>query len=919
MNRLLSYFSHHPWVGLGIVLLISIIAGSQISNLEVRISANEMLVQNNAEREFYRQVRNTFGDEQISLLYLQSDDLLARDKLKALQRAITTLEKQPFVSRVESLFSVPWVKTVDGYLDKKPYLVTLPETPEQARNILEEARKNPFLKNVLLSPDRNIMAAAIVLNKAEQPDTAWNDKIITDTLNDIAAELTPFYATTFTVGFPQVRTEIAERVREEQTRLFPLAVASLLIALFLLLRQLIDILLPILTAGFSILWTFGFMGATDIPINVVTSIIPILLIIVGSTEDIHLLSEFRHGQKAGLDSKASLKHMSRRMGGIVLLTFITTYLGFLSVGLSRIEVLWQFGLVASTGLALNFLATIILIPSILALAGKWQLDGRSKIYSGRSHWLAKRYWEWLWHHRRSIIVFFLAWTLVAVIGIPRMHINHNAIDSLGKNSEVRQKIELINENLAGLESLSIIVDSGIEDTFLKVRYLEELEQIQKYIHEKGWSESSTSFADYLSLLNGAFQELDEAIMPESDDIITELMIFLNHKDVKAYISKDFSHARILVRHSIESSEKLKLVIQDLQQFIDQNLDTGLRARITGDSVLTLSATNAMITGQLQSIAILLVIIVLIIGVLFTELKVGLLAALPNLFPVIVMFGFMGYMHIPLNIGTTMAAAIAIGIAVDDTLHFMLRYNRELKARKSHDSAMVHSIYGEALPVVSTSVALIAGFLVFTQASFEPIVQFGALGALVITTALIADFIITPLAVSSLRLVTIWDVLSLRLRKKVLEKSPLFKNLKPWQIRQFILSGRMVEYSRGELIFRHSQVSTELFVLLTGRVNVCLPDKEGDCNLLEQFHPGDVFGDVALFANIPRKTDAIVVEHSTVLVLTREGIERTMRHRPLISARIFANLTADLSRRMIKLISKQQLKAQSGDNDKGGKS
>ncbi|WP_456407074.1 MMPL family transporter [Thiolapillus sp.] len=877
-----------------------------------------MLVQNNQEQDFYRQVRAMFGDEQISLLYLESNDLLARDKLEALQQAIAKLEKLPFVSRVESLFSVPWVKTVDGYLDKKPYLEKLPETPEQAQHILAEARKNPFLKHVLLSPDKDIMAAAIVLKKTDQAQTEWNDAAVTQALNEIAAELSPFYSTSFAVGFPQVRTEIAERIRTEQIQLFPLAVAALLIALFLLLRQLIDILLPVLTASFSILWTLGFMGATDIPINVVTSIVPILLIIVGSTEDIHLLAEFRHGQKSGLDTAAALKHMSRRMGFIVLLTFGTTYLGFLSVGLSHIEALWQFGLVASTGLALNFIATIILIPSILALAGKWQLDGKANIFSSKGRLLAKRYWDWLWRSRRTIIVFFLGCTLVAVFGIPRIHINHNAIDSLGKDSAVRQQIELINQNLAGLESLSIIVDSGIEHTFLKVRYLEELEEIQKYILQKGWSDSSTSFADYLSLLNAAFQELDESVMPDSDDIITELMIFLDHDNVKAYISDDYSRARILVRHSIESSEELQTVIRDLQQFIDLNLDTGLRARITGDSVLSLSASNAMIKGQLQSIAILLVIIVLVIGLLFTELKVGLLAALPNFFPVIVMFGFMGYMEIPLNIGTTMAAAIAIGIAVDDTLHFMLRYNRELKARKSHDIAMEHTIYGEALPVVSTSIALIAGFLVFTQASFEPIVQFGALGALVIATALIADFIITPLAVSSLRLVTIWDVLSLRLRKKVLEKSPLFKNLKPWQIRQFILSGRMVEYAKGDFIFQHSQVSTELFVLLTGKVEVCLPAGGGDCHRLEQFHPGDVFGDVALFANIPRKTDAIAIEHSTVLVLNREGIARTMRHRPIIAARIFANLTADLSRRMIKLISKQQLKARSERKNKGGK-
>jgi len=901
MNRLLNYFSSHPLAGLGIILLLSVLFSTRITDLEVRISAEEMLVQHDEEHRFYNRIRRLFGDEQVILVYMESQRLLAQEKLTVLKEVIGEIEKQPFVDRVESLFTIPWVKTVEGYLDKKPYLEKLPATPSEEEKILAQARRNPFLRHVLISPDRDVMAVAVIM----KPGGKWDDKTITRSLEEAVSKLKAFYDPVFSIGFPQVRAEIVDRIRNEQARLFPLAIGALLIALFLLLRQLIDILLPILSAGFSILWTLGFMALTGIPLNVVTSIIPILLVIVGSTEDIHLLSEFRQGQRRGLDNREALKHMARRMGSIVLLTFLTTYLGFLSVGLSRIEVLWQFGLVASTGLLFNFIATIILIPSVLSLAGRWQLDGKAKIYGEKSRRVARGYWNVLWKYRRTVIFLFVLATAVSIAGIPRIHINHNAIDSLGENSPVRQRITQVNDNLAGLETLSVIVDSGIEDTFLKVRYLEELAKIQDFIREKGWSRSTTSFADYLALLNGAFQELDEAIMPESDDVVTELMIFLRHDEVKGYVTKDFSEARILVRHDIDSSEELRRVLEELQAFINNNLDPGLRAHITGDSVLTLYATNAMISGQLQSIALLLVIIVLIIGVLFTEVRVGLLATLPNLFPVIVMFGFMGFMAIPLNIGTTMAAAIAIGIAVDDTLHFMLRYNRELKASKSHTTAMHRTIYGEALPVVSTSLALIAGFLVFTQADFPPIVQFGMLGALVILVALLADFIITPLAISSLKLVTIWDLLSLQLRKQVLEKSPLFKDLHPWQIRQFILSGSIQHYEKGELVFHQGDESNALYLLLTGKVEVCLPDPGGDCDKLEQFVPGDVFGDVALFAGIPRKTDARAIEPSSVLVITRESIERNLRHRPRISARIFANLTTDLSRRLIRMINKQQ--------------
>lgn len=912
MVKLLIYFSKHPWQVLAGIALLSILSASQLKSLEVRISADEMLVMEDDEQQYFQQVKRIFGDEQVSLLYLEGKPLLAKDKLEVLQRVIERLETMPFVERVESLFSVPHVKTVEGYLDKEAYLAKLPETGESAEALLDKAIENPFLRNVLLSPDGKVMAVAVILN--DIPDEYIDDESITAALEWATGELEGYYDKVFSIGFPHVRTEIAGRIRAEQGSLFPLAIAALLIALFLLLRQLIDIIIPVLTASFSILWTLGFMSLADIPLNVVTSIVPILIIIVGSTEDIHLLSEFRHGQKQGYDTKGSLKHMARRMGGIVLLTFITTYAGFLSVSLSGIEVLWQFGIVSSTGLLLNFLATITLIPALLSLAGKWQLDGKTGLFEILSRSRAEKYWDGLWKHRALVITVFLLVTLAAAAGIPRIQINHNAIDSLGKDSVVARNIGLVNENLAGLETLSIVIDSGIEDTFLKVRYLDELVKIQKYISQQGWSQSSTSFTDYLALLNGAFQEMDEPVPPMSDDEVTELMIFLSQEDVKGYVTEDFSSARILVRHSVSSTEQLEIVVDDLQTFINTELDTGLRAHITGDSVLSLAATSAMIIGQLQSILILLVIIVLIIAVLFTEVKVGLIAAIPNLFPVIVLFGVMGYAGIPLNIGTTMAAAIAIGIAVDDTLHFMLRYNRELKLEKSHRTAMRNTLHGESLPIFATSLAMIAGFLVFTFSTFEPIVQFGMLGALVIASALVADFIITPLTISSLRLITIWDVISLRLRKRVLSKSILFKGMRPWQIRQFILSGTVEELSRGDYVFRHGEESNSLFLLLTGKVEACLPGADDSCRSLDQFVPGDVFGDVALFANQPRKADAIARMRSKVLVLSRDGFENTTRHRPTISAHIFQNLTEDLSHRILKMVAKQDKAGTQTDND-----
>ena len=900
MQHLLLQFARHPRLWLAFLLAASVLAATQLGELRVRVAADEMLVINDPQRAYYEKIKQAFGEEKVVLLILEDEQLLAPEKLAVLKEVVDQLAGLPFVQRTESLFSVPYVKSIEGYLDKEPYLATLPDTPEAGAELLTAALKNPLIRNLLVSPGGNAMAVAIVLKDGNR---GVDDGELTTAVNRTIAPLEKTYTRVYPIGFAQVRSELATRIMAEQTTLMPLAVGALLIALFLLLRQLLDILTPLVTASVSILWTFGLMGWLGIPINVVTSTIPILLIVVGSTEDIHLLAEFRHAQRCGDAKSAALRHMARRMGRTVLLTFVTTYAGFLSVGLSGIEVLRQFGLVASTGLLFNFVVTIIFIPAALSLTGHWQLDGRSRLFEERMAKWAERYWRFIDRHRRHAFVLLTACAVLAAFGIPRIQINHNPTDSLGETSPVAQQIARLNAQFAGLESFSVVIESGIQDTFLHARYLQELVKVQHFIQQMDTSLSATSFADYLALLNGAFLESENAGIPRTNDEIAELMIFLDHERVSAYANEDYSQVRIQVRHNIATTHELRKTLDRIRTYIDENLDPGLSARITGDSTLTLSATDSMIMGQLQSVLMILTLFVLIVSFLFTDLRVGLLAALPNIFPIIVLFGVMGYAGIPLNIGTTMAAAIAMGIAVDDTLHFMLRYNQELRTSKSQSVAMQKTIYEEALPVVSTSVALIVGFLVFAQSGFTPVAQFGLLSALVISTALVADFVITPLAMSLLRLVTLWDLLSSRLRHQIIPRSPLFRGMRPWQIRKFVLSSTLLEFNPGDYVYRKDDDSNALYLVMKGVVEITLPRGEPGSRdpIVDQFGSGQIFGDVALLANEARKTNAVALTNTTLMVLSREAIANVTFFHPFIASRLFLNLARDVSKRWVTFI------------------
>jgi hypothetical protein len=373
------------------------------------------------------------------------------------------------------------------------------------------------------------------------------------------------------------------------------------------------------------------------------------------------------------------------------------------------------------------------------------------------------------------------------------------------------------------------------------------------------------------------------------------MLFLDHDRVAAYVSEDYSRARIIVRHSIADTAELEARLARIGELVDGTLDRGLSGHLTGDSVLALSATDSLVFGQLQSVLLIVVLFVVIVSVLFTDLRVGLVAALPNLLPVVVLFGVMGYAGIPLNIGTAMAAAIAIGIAVDDTLHFMLRYNQALRGATSQATAMRQTLRAEALPVFATSVALIGGFLVFTLSDFEPVAQFGWLGALVIATALLADFVITPMAIVSLRLITLWELLSPDVRQQVIPKSALFRDMRPWQIRKFVASSTQLEFPTGATVYRRNDESHALYLVIEGRVEVRVPGRDGQAPaVVDRFGPGQVFGDVAVLANVPRRTDAIATLPTTLMVLTREGIENVTFLHPFIASRLFLNLARDVS-------------------------
>ncbi|MCU7850917.1 MAG: MMPL family transporter [Candidatus Thiodiazotropha sp. (ex Monitilora ramsayi)] len=893
MRKLLNLASAHPWPVLLAILLVSVGAASQLHRLQIHVSSQGLAMENDPAKVFHESVVATFGADNITQIFISDHRLFNDDKLEALRTAVANLESLPFVERTDSLFSLPNIRVIDDSVYTDPYLKENPKTPEQAERIRQQALKNPFVRHNLLSEDGTAMAINVHINPAYK-DPEFDAEVAASIRKTITPLETQFNEV-FQVGQPYIRTLVSELIQKDQKTLLPLAVIVLLLTLAITLRRANAAIIPLLTAGLSILWTLGGMAALGIPVNVMTAIVPVMLIIIGSTEDIHLISEYQKGVIAGHGRHLSIQYMARRMGLAVLLTFFTSYLGFLSIIVNPIQLLYEFGLVASTGLAFNFLITAALIPVYLRFFGDRHPTVRNK-KRNLTHRAIGNVCHLVQHRKSRILLFTLSLLAIAAYGSLSIQVNNNILDYFNESSPVKYRAMTLHDQLSGMESFSIILDGDIEDTFLRSRYLEEVVKIQDYLDSSPSFDSNISITDYLALLNSAMNDSGMLELPDDDEVLSELNNFINHKNIKGYVSPDFSQARIVVRHNLYASYDLNMALAELQSFIDNNIDHGLHVDITGESILTSQTADKMAEGQAKSLGLMLLVIFTVISLLFVNVKAGLLATLPNLFPIIMLFGVMGFTGIPLDSATSMIAAIALGICVDNTMHFMVRYNRALTQHKSEARAIQMTMQEEATPITAATIALFLGLGVMVFSSFTPIAYFGVLSGMVILLAYYANFFITPLLLSSTRLITLWDLLSLELRRGLIHDCPLFKGMLPRQIKRVILMSQVRDYKAGEAIMYKGEEGKEMFILLEGRGEVSTVRQDTTVESTLPIEAGHVFGLTALLCESARNSTAIALEDSKVLVLTWDSIQRGARFYPHIIYQLFRNLSAILANR-----------------------
>lgn len=906
MQRLMLWSQRNPVLVIVAVCIAVALSLFSARTLKLDSSTDGMMIEGDPAIAFYHDTLHKFGTDNITVVSVRDKDLFTPAKLEKLEKLLFDLQDIPGVSKTESLFSATNFKDVGGSLETGPLMDLPPATPEEATRIRDDALRNPTLLGNLISRDGTTTAINLFA-EVDRSDRDFHVRFSRQVDEVIAKHQTGFDES-FQFGMSYARRLIAENIIGDQMSLVPLSTLALLLTLIISMRSLSGAAMPLITAGISVILTAGFMGWMGIPINILTVIAPALIIVIGSTEDIHMLSEFGEGmhESKGLKDEA-IRYMADKVGVAVMFTSVTTFLGFLSIVVNEITILKQFGIVAAFGLFVNPLITFTVGPVFLHFFGPRKLGGAHES-GAKANWVDKffhilemKILRIINQHRTAVLVSMLGGAALIGVFLVQVKVDNDFLGYFKKTSDIRSRSNILHDRLSGAQTFFIRITSGFPGTFKKPDHLSEVSAIQRYIAEKGLFDKSQSLTDQIALIhremNGGKPEFH--IIPDKADLISQYLLLIHRDDTERFVTADYGEINVLVRHNLSSSHELSAALKDLEAHLQKNLNPYLKFSFTGENILINKAADTMARGQVQSLSLVLFLVFVCMTILFVNVKAGFLSLIPNVVPIVINFGIMGLLGIPLNTGTAMVAAIAIGIAVDDTIHLMTRYNKEMRLLQDQKKAIEACMRAEIRPVVSTSVALMLGFAFLGFSNFVPVIYFGLLSAQVMIFAVLADLFLTPILLSFTQLVTLWDMMGLRVQEAVLKGSKFFEDLRPWQIKKVILLGRLREKEAGELAITEGELGASMYLLLEGEAEVIGKEaKTGNEIRFAQLHPGDIFGEIALLKPGPRSADVRAVQPLKYLEIDWEGLKRIRRIYPRIGGKLFLNLSRILGQRLI---------------------
>jgi predicted RND superfamily exporter protein len=887
-NRLHWWAATHARWLLALTAALTLLASAQLVDVRtgtLRLpSLDAVSTQNDAERSYAENVRRRFDSTEAIIVVMQVDDLFttaALTRLEGLSRKLAALEGVQSVSSLTAT-AVPYVE--DGILRHARVdraALGDPGLPERLRRAWAD---NPLVRGQLASADGR--AAAILVNPAPRSEL---DMLRSDLAGRILRAADAERAAgvqIYVTGAPAIRSAISETVTRQLRRVVPAIAIVVTLLLALAFPTVRGVLLPMATIVIALTWTLATLSALGRPLNLITSLVPPLLVTMGLAYCAHVLSEFEtlvreHGPP---DPVARIAMLLKEVVVPVSVTGLTTIAGLLALLLNEQRSMLEFAWLSALGTSYLVLLTLCFVPAALRYAGP-RLDARplpaSRIFEAGSEKLSR-----FDQQRRPLILAVAGVVFVAALFCAaRIEVGDAFVGVFPEDSRVRADYDAVNDAIGGVNPLDIAID-GAADVFTDPSVLQSLAELQAWLHAQPEVGAVSGLVDHVRLLNRMLGGEDAADIPVSRDAIRQMLFVGEGPMLRGVVNSDRSSTLIRLRLTVDDTAPIGTLLDRLQARLD-DLPPGLHPRITGSAALMAESVRSATTGQLQSVALALALIYLCLSIQFMSLRIGLLASLPTVLQTTLYFGALGLLGVPLNATTVLVECLVLGLAIDDTIHYLARFNSAAKRSGSEAIAAASALKAVLRPVTLTKAILAIGFLTITTGELRNQALFGWLAALTLSCAWLVDAFVTPAFMSGLRIVTLWDTLRLNLGSNVQKTIPLFAGLTNRQARVFALMANLHTVPAGTRLITEGESPGSIYVVIDGELSVSVGSGDEPVQLA-RLGRGAVVGEHGYFGQ-RRNANVDALTEARLLRFDHTDQERICEAYPAIAARVFLSL------------------------------
>jgi uncharacterized protein len=779
----------HRWIVFAFCGAIAIGSGFLAMNVEQDASYEAYFDEHDTTFQAYEAYRDDFGSDEVAYIGFEVPgvdhgpwNVGAMQTLVSLTEALE--DEVPFVYSVTSLANAELTIGSEEGVDISKLRDRMPLSQEELLRLRDVYLTKQMLVGGIINTDGNFGAIIIKMDRSSPDppeDLVWDpekgydlenmypqvtDAAISEILSRPEYEEFVF----FTSGDVPLNAYYNRILLVEPAQLLLISLAVVSLILLVSFRSLVSVVTPAIVLVLTMLATLALMSLLGFKIDMSFMSAPTLLMAIGVAHSVHILSEFSGRFREVGDRRRALVETVGLVGVPCLLTAVTTAVGFASMSFVPIKSLSHSAIYQSFGVLAAFGLSLTLLMSLLSFDWSWlwrkararwsseaestdsgQDRGDDASMKGGAIIRSMLVWVGQFNidHRNALIVIFTFFIIVLGVGATRVSIDSNWLDDFWEDAPIRRDTVRVDDEMGGTTNIIYLFDGGEEDSIKEPSVLREIDRLQILASEEAWLVRKTySIVDIVKDFNRSFHADDPAYyrIPDTRQEVAQYLLLYESsggEEAEEYVSSDYRHANLELRLRLAPTRETAKLVAKLDASLAANPLESSTLTLTGIGALWLKLMDYIMTSQLMGFTIAFVVITLMMIGIFKSIKIGLISMIPNLAPVFLALGAMGWLGISLDYNKVTIAAIALGISVDDTIHLMTRFHHEFGIHRNYEKALRGALEEVGRALVITSIALVLAFLVLTVSEMRSEALYGILLSSAIVTALIADFFFMP--------------------------------------------------------------------------------------------------------------------------------------------------------------------------------